>query len=142
MFVTAFLSMWISNTATTLMLLPVILAVLDQAKDEKLTVALLLGVAYAASVGGMGTPVGTPPNVIFMGAYDEIVGKEISLEDVRLSLDKMPDRFHEHPATVLVVTNLYYSESPWLTTRSSAAASSFVWHECALEGDTAHECEL
>lgn len=36
-----------------------------------------------------------------------MVGKEISLEDVRLSLEKMPDRFHEHPATVLVVTNLY-----------------------------------
>ncbi|MCZ6604554.1 MAG: hypothetical protein O7A03_05360 [Alphaproteobacteria bacterium] len=70
-----------------------------------------------------------------------IVAKEISLEDVRLSLDKMPDRFHEHPATVLVVTNLYYSESPWLTTNSSAAASSFVWKECALEGDTAHEFE-
>lgn len=70
-----------------------------------------------------------------------IVGKEISLEDVRLSLDKMPDRFHEHPATVLVVTNLYYSESPWLTTNSSAAASSFVWKECALEGNTSHEFE-
>ncbi len=68
-----------------------------------------------------------------------IVGKEISLEDIRLSLDKMPDRLHEHPATVLVVTNLYYSESPWLTTRSAAAASSFVWKECALTGNTAHE---
>ena len=70
-----------------------------------------------------------------------VVGKEISLEDVRLSLDKMPDRFHEHPATVLVATNLYYSESPWLTTKSSAAANSFVWHECALEGNSAHEFE-
>ena len=68
-----------------------------------------------------------------------IVGKEISLEDIRLSLDKMPDRLHEHPATVLVVTNLYYSESPWLTTKSSAAARSFVWQECALTGNTAHE---
>src|SRR4051812_6073971 len=43
-----------------------------------------------------------------------IVGKEISLEDVRLSLRKMADRFFEHPATVLVVTNMYYSEAPWL----------------------------
>jgi hypothetical protein len=43
-----------------------------------------------------------------------VVGKEISLEDTRLSLDKMPDRFHEHPATVLVVTNMYYTEAPWL----------------------------
>lgn len=41
-----------------------------------------------------------------------IVGKEISLEDVRLTLEKMPDRFMEHPATMLVMTNLYYSEAP------------------------------
>ena len=39
-----------------------------------------------------------------------VTGKKISLEDVRLVLEKMPDRFHEHPATVLVITNLYYSE--------------------------------
>jgi hypothetical protein len=43
-----------------------------------------------------------------------IVGKEISLEDVRLALEKMPDRLFEHPATVLVLTNMYYSEAPWL----------------------------
>ena len=44
-----------------------------------------------------------------------IVGKEISLEDVRLALEKMPDRLFEHPATVLVMTNMYYAEAPWLT---------------------------
>ena len=48
------------------------------------------------------------------------VGKEISLEDVRLSLEKMADRFFEHPATVLVVTNMYYTEAPWLTPKSAA----------------------
>ncbi len=47
-----------------------------------------------------------------------IVGKEISLEDVRLALEKMPDRFFEHPATVLVLTNLAYAEAPWLTPKS------------------------
>ena len=52
-----------------------------------------------------------------------IVGKEISLEDVRLSLRKMADRFFEHPATVLVVTNMYYTEAPWLTPRTVPAAS-------------------
>ena len=46
------------------------------------------------------------------------VGKEISLEDVRLSLDKMADRFYEHPATVLVVTNMYYTEAPWLAPKA------------------------
>ena len=68
----AALSMWISNTATTLMLLPVALAVLEKAEDPKLATPLLLGIAYAASVGGIGTPIGTPPNVVFMAIYNEL----------------------------------------------------------------------
>lgn len=70
-----------------------------------------------------------------------IVGKEISLEDVRLTLDKVADRFFEHPSTVLILTNLYYSEAPWLTPKSVSAASSMVWHEVALTGSTSHEFE-
>src|ERR1700741_4853622 len=61
-----------------------------------------------------------------------IVGKEISLEDVRLTLEKMPDRFFEHPATVLVMTNMSYSEAPWLTPGSVTSAPSLIWHELAL----------
>jgi hypothetical protein len=67
------------------------------------------------------------------------VGKEISLEDVRLSLDKMADRLHEHPATVLVVTNMYYTEAPWLTPKALSAATSLIWHEVGLTGTTAAE---
>ncbi|WP_158969545.1 SLC13 family permease [Paraglaciecola sp. L3A3] len=78
MLTAAILSMWISNSATTLMLLPITLAVLKHVKDPKLTVAMLLGIAYAASLGGVGTPVGTPPNIIFMSVYLETQGKEIS----------------------------------------------------------------
>jgi hypothetical protein len=70
-----------------------------------------------------------------------IVGKEVSLEDVRLVLEKMPDRLHEHPATVLVLTNMYYSEAPWLKPNSVTAATSLVWHEAALTGGTAHDFE-
>jgi hypothetical protein len=70
-----------------------------------------------------------------------ISGKEISLEDIRLALEKMPDRFHEHPATVLVVTNMYYSEAPWLRVRSPAAAASLVWHEVALDGSSSFDFE-
>ena len=70
-----------------------------------------------------------------------IVGKEISLEDVRLVLEKMPDRLFEHPATVLVMTNMYYSEAPWLKPNSVTSATSLVWHELALTGNTAHEFE-
>jgi hypothetical protein len=68
-----------------------------------------------------------------------IVGKEISLEDTRLSLDKMADRFYEHPATVLVVTNMYYTEAPWLSPKALSAATSLVWTEVALAGSTAAE---
>jgi hypothetical protein len=70
-----------------------------------------------------------------------VVGKEVSLEDVRLALDKMPDRFHEHPATVLVMTNLYYAEAPWLAPKSVTAATSLVWKEVALTGNTSAEFE-
>ncbi len=70
-----------------------------------------------------------------------LVGKEISLEDVRLTLEKVPDRFFEHPATVLVLTNMYYSEAPWLTPNSVTAATSLVWHEQGLLGNTAHDFE-
>ncbi|NOZ40729.1 MAG: SLC13/DASS family transporter [Planctomycetes bacterium] len=72
----ACLSMWISNMATTLMLLPIVLAVLEKTDDRRLRVSLLLGVAYAASVGGVGTPVGTPPNLIFMENYQRMIGQE------------------------------------------------------------------
>ena len=70
-----------------------------------------------------------------------LVGKEISLEDVRLTLQKMPDRFFEHPSTVLVLTNLAYADAPWLHVKSLNAASSLVWHELPLVGNSAHRFE-
>ncbi len=69
----AVLSMWISNTATTLMLLPVALAVLDHT-EKRMAIPLLLGIAYAASIGGLGTPIGTPPNLIFMQVHQNQFG--------------------------------------------------------------------
>ena len=81
MLAAATLSMWISNTATTLMLLPIALAVLDGVRDEKVKIPLLLGIAYAASVGGLGTPIGTPPNLIFMEEYRKASGIELSFVD-------------------------------------------------------------
>ena len=78
MFASAALSMWISNTSTTLMLLPVALAALESTEDKRLATPLLLGIAYAASIGGIGTPIGTPPNMVFMGVYNEISDTAIS----------------------------------------------------------------
>ncbi|MBA6327832.1 SLC13/DASS family transporter [Colwellia sp. MB02u-6] len=76
MLASALLSMWISNTATTLIMLPIALAILKHIDNQNLKVALILGIAYAASVGGVATPIGTPPNVIFMGIYEEQTGIE------------------------------------------------------------------
>ncbi len=70
-----------------------------------------------------------------------ISGKEISLEDVRLTLEKLPDRLTEHPASIFVFTNMYYAEAPWLTPRSAAAAAAMVWREVALRGSTSGEFE-
>ena len=77
----ALLSMWISNTATSLMLLPIALATLENVTEQRLKVALLLGIAYACNVGGIGTPIGTPPNLIFMQVYQENTGVELSFID-------------------------------------------------------------
>jgi len=99
----AVLSMWISNTATTLMLLPVAVAVLDATDEkQKLAVPLLLGVAYAASVGGIGTPIGTPPNLIFMQVYQQTTGVAISF--TQWMGWALPVVFLMVPAMALVLT--------------------------------------
>ena len=67
-----------------------------------------------------------------------VVGKEISMEDVRLTLEKLPDRFHEHPETVVVLTNIYYSEAPWLKPNNPDTAAKLNWEVVALEGDHSH----
>jgi sodium-dependent dicarboxylate transporter 2/3/5 len=82
MLATAFLSLWISNTATAAMMYPIALAVgevFGTGDDAKrMRTALMLGVAYAASIGGMATLIGTPPNLIFAGGAREILGREVS----------------------------------------------------------------
>ena len=70
-----------------------------------------------------------------------IAGKELSLEDVRLTLDKVPDRLFEHPATVVVLTNMHYAEAPWLTPASPTAAAGMIWHDVALRGASSGEFE-
>ncbi|MEN8169667.1 MAG: SLC13 family permease [Pseudomonadota bacterium] len=78
MLATAFLSMWISNTATAMMMLPIGLAVIAhrQASDEDgdFATALMLSIAYAASIGGVATLIGTPPNAILAGVLQEQTG--------------------------------------------------------------------
>ena len=71
---TGFISMWISNTATTLLMLPVAIAILENYPDKRLEIPLVLSIAYAASIGGMGTPIGSPPNLVFMQVYEQTTG--------------------------------------------------------------------
>ena len=86
MVATAFMSMWISNTATSVMMLPIGMAIVAQLRDNPATIedenltfgkALMLAIAYSASIGGMGTLIGTPPNLVLAGVVKETFGYEI-----------------------------------------------------------------
>lgn len=87
MIATAFLSMWISNTASAVMILPVGMAIVSQLKDNPATSenenmifgkALMLAIAYSASIGGISTLIGTPPNLVLAGIIKQTYGIEIS----------------------------------------------------------------
>ena len=75
---TALLSMWMSNTASTVIMLPIGLAIINHVADQGYDTrqgfgtALMLGLAFSASIGGVSTPVGTPPNAVFLGAFERL----------------------------------------------------------------------
>jgi sodium-dependent dicarboxylate transporter 2/3/5 len=89
MLATAFLSMWISNTATTMMMVTIAAAVLHEVEQQveqkpgglRFGVGLMLGIGYAASIGGVATLIGTPPNAIFAGVVERTYGYSISFLD-------------------------------------------------------------
>ena len=88
MLATALLSMWISNTATTIMMLPIALSVIDLLKSNNIqypekgmhhfALSMMIGIAYAANIGGTTTIIGTPPTVVFSGFINETYGQEVS----------------------------------------------------------------
>ena len=87
MVATAFMSMWISNTATSVMMLPIGMAIVAQLRGNPNTIedenlifgkALMLAIAYSASIGGMSTLIGTPPNLVLAGVVEETMGYEIT----------------------------------------------------------------
>lgn len=87
MVATAFMSMWISNTATSVMMLPIGMAIVTQLKDNPLTEenettvfgkSLMLAIAYSASIGGLATVIGTPPNLVFAGVIEKLYDVEVS----------------------------------------------------------------
>ena len=118
MAVTAFLSMWISNTATALMMMPIALSVAAAAGgDRRLTAALVLGVAYAATIGGLATPIGTPTNLIAMGFLTEEVGTTVSFVDwMAIGL----------PAMLLLLPAAWFVVMRGVTTQRSAGAHAEI----------------
>ncbi len=118
MIASAFLSMWISNTATAMMMLPIGISVITlvsasgasgkagPGRDGNFTVCLMLAIAYACSLGGTGTLIGTPPNALFAGFMEETYGVDISFSDwFRISL---PLLFLGLPLVFVLLTKLIY----------------------------------
>ncbi len=116
MIVCALLSMWMTNTSTTMMLLPIVLSVIgvvhdnvtdldDQQRDD-FQVAMLLGLAYAASIGGLATLIGTPPNALLIGYLASNYGIEISF--ARWMVVGVPISAIMLPIAWLVLTRLLF----------------------------------
>jgi sodium-dependent dicarboxylate transporter 2/3/5 len=112
MIVCAMLSMWMTNTSTTIMLLPIILSVsavicentgnLSDLDRQNFRIAMLLGLAYSASIGGLATLIGTPPNALLVGFMADNYGVEISF--ARWMTIGIPLTFILLPITWVVLT--------------------------------------
>jgi sodium-dependent dicarboxylate transporter 2/3/5 len=117
MVATAFLSMWISNTATTMMMLPIALAVLitldrhlggNQAGTGGFKIALMLAIAYAANIGGIGTLIGTPPNIVFAAQVRSLFPDADEISFLRWLMIGLPLVVVFIPITWLVLTRLAF----------------------------------
>jgi sodium-dependent dicarboxylate transporter 2/3/5 len=116
MFVCAILSMWMTNTSTTMMLLPIVLSVavvirenvpdLSDKNRQDFQIAMLLGLAYSASIGGLATLIGTPPNALLMGFMAENYDIEISF--ARWMLVGIPVSFVMLPIAWFALTRFLY----------------------------------
>ncbi|MDQ3190800.1 MAG: SLC13 family permease [Bacteroidota bacterium] len=117
MFASFVLSMWISNIATTMMLLPAVLAVAAQFKsisdsyDSPVVTPFLLGLAYAASIGGTATLIGTAPNLIFMGFYNDAFPDALPISFSRWILFGFPVAVVFFCCTFLVLKYLFFRKN-------------------------------
>ncbi len=110
--ITAFLSMWMSNTATAALMIALAIPIYTQIpKEEKFTKAMMLGIPFAANIGGMATPIGTPPNAIII---DELARDRASFAPVNISFLEWMILAIPLTAVVLIFTYflLYYSYKP------------------------------
>lgn len=132
---TAFLSMWVSNTATAMMMLPIGQSVITGVRTSvgedcepdvaAFATALMLGIAYAATIGGMGTLIGTPPNALFAGYMSETHGVTIGFSDWMLI--GIPAVLVLLPIAWLVLTRLAFRFSlPSIDTTGGALADDLA----------------
>ena len=137
MIATAFLSMWISNTATTMMMIPIGMAIISQINGSgdikqngpgknNFAIALMLGIAYSASIGGMATIIGTPPNVVFIGILKSNFPAAPEISFMQWMLFALPFSFVFLP---LVWFYLVYIAAPLNQTREKEIKSDIILHE-------------
>jgi sodium-dependent dicarboxylate transporter 2/3/5 len=128
---TGFISMWISNTATTMMMFPIALSVIHVMKDNKegsgnyyyFNLAIMLSIAYAANFGGIATIIGTPPNVQFIGYFENKYNINIDFIDWMLLC---------LPISLILMFSLYYLMTRFLfpnKIKSNAAAKQYINEE-------------
>jgi sodium-dependent dicarboxylate transporter 2/3/5 len=137
MLATAFLSMWISNTATTMMMIPIGMAIISQISHSdgegqfvrgknNFALALMLGIAYSASIGGIATIIGTPPNVVFVGILKANFPAAPEISFMQWMLFALP-----FSLTLLPLTWLYlvYVATPVKTERLDKSKSDVIRQE-------------
>ena len=113
---TAFMSMWISNTATALIMLPIGMAVISELESDRdklanFGVSLMLGIAYGASLGGIATPIGTPPNILFLGVYEKGFAAAPTISFFNWFIVFLPLVLVLLPLTWLIMTKLVFPTS-------------------------------
>ncbi|UOY88142.1 SLC13 family permease [Bacillus glycinifermentans] len=141
MVATAFLSMWISNAATALMMLPVALAVIKEVREkgilkgdslQKFSKSVLLSVAYAASIGGLATLVGSVPNAVFAAMSKQMLNREIMFFEWFL---------FGFPVTVLflIILYLYLTKVQFKVSRFEGKKPDFIDHDLHALGPMTRE---
>jgi sodium-dependent dicarboxylate transporter 2/3/5 len=133
---TAFLSMWLSNTATTMMMFPIALSVIAVMKEQEkpgrglfnFSLVLMLVIAYASNIGGMATVIGTPPNVAFIGYIEKKYGYTVEFTDWMMLCI---------PIVVVLLAALYLVLTKWLFPnhiKSSKQATLLIHQELSALG--------
>ena len=133
---TGFLSMWLSNTATTMMMFPIALSVIVVMKEHEkpgpglvnFSLVLMLVIAYASNIGGMATIIGTPPNVAFIGFIEKKYGYSVQFLDWMMICT---------PLALLLLAALYFVLTKWLFPnhiKSSGEANAFISKEIKALG--------